>query len=229
MTADAGKVPIEVPSHSSDKHFDSAMSQIAQDLNAHGTRDFNSSIPKDSAGILPSLELSETSARSTNTDDGLPHPGGGYGSYHFGYQFDTPEGWTRADIVKEIAQNFNKYFALTPDKSTLAVGESINLKGPFGEPEPIKVIALNENGFAFESQAGHIAGGGRTIVFRIVPETSEIPGRVNWGLRVEAAGPVSNSSLIPGVDRLDKLVWQRFNNNLDNLLPASAGIQSTSV
>jgi hypothetical protein len=172
----------------------------------------------------------KVAANAAATDDGLPHPGGGYGSYHYGYQFGSSENWTRADIVKEIAQNYNKYFTFTGDKPSIVEGETINLKGPLGEKEPVKVVAVNENGFSFESLPGHSEGAGRTIVFRIVPSDSQIPGKLNWELRVEAAGHLSKVSLIPGADLGDKLIWQRFDDNLNNRLPqAPSRMNATSA
>lgn len=158
--------------------------------------------------------------------DGLPQPGGGYGSYHYGYEFSTSDKWTQADIAREVEQNYNKYFTLTGDKPSIVPGETINLTLPpelqaLGLQAPVKVLAANENGFAFESLPGHFEGAGRTIAFRIVPEPSTEPGKKNWGLEVAAAGPVADTSLIPGTDLGGKGVWQIFDNNLNNRLPDS--------
>jgi hypothetical protein len=153
--------------------------------------------------------------------DGLPQPGGGYGSYHYGFQFGTSQAWTKQDIVKEIAQNYNKYFTFTGDQPSIVEGETINLRGPLGEPEPVKVTSVTDSGFSFVSLPGHTEGGGRTIVFSVVPaQSNPIPNVLNWELRVEAAGPISGMSTVPGADLADKFVWQNFATNLATRLPA---------
>lgn len=156
--------------------------------------------------------------------DGLPQPGGGYGSYHYGYEFSTSDKWSQADLAKEIEKNYNKYFTLTGDQQSIVPGETINLKLPpelqaLGLKAPVKVLAANENGFSFESLPGHFEGAGRTIVFRIVPEESTESGKKKWGLEVSAGGPVAETSLIPGTDLGGKGVWQVFDNNLNKRLP----------
>lgn len=153
--------------------------------------------------------------------DNPPEPGGGYGSYHYGYQFDTKEGWTEEQIMSEVQQNFNKYFTFTGDKGQLVEGADINLKGPLGEDEPVRVTEITPNSFSFVSLPGHMEGPGRVIKFSVVPaEASPVPGRLNWEMRVAASGPLSLGSLVPGASWGNKAIWQVFANNLDSRLPS---------
>jgi hypothetical protein len=146
---------------------------------------------------------------------------GGYGSYHYSYPFSTSESWTQQQIAQEVMQNYNKYFTFTGDKPSIVLGEQINLDGPAG-PEPVKVTQATDHGFQFVSLPGHSEGPGRVINFDIVPAAmSPVPGRLNWELRVEASGPVSGVSAIPGASWLNKGIWQVFADNLGTRLPTS--------
>jgi hypothetical protein len=150
-----------------------------------------------------------------------PEPGGGYGSYHYGYQFSTSEAWTQQQIMREIRKNYNQYFTFTGDQPEIVEGAVINLNGPVG-PEPVKVTKVTDMSFSFISLPGHDEGAGRVIEFSIVPAAaSPVPGRLNWELRVEASGPLSDLSLVPGASWFNKGVWQVFANNLDSRLPIS--------
>jgi hypothetical protein len=156
-------------------------------------------------------------------DDGATPqvPGGGYGSYHYGYQLSTSESWTKEQIMSEIQQHFNNYFTLTADEGELVNGATVNLKGPFGENEPVKVTSLTPDSFSFVSLPGHNEGSGRAITFSIVPSSDNpVPGRLNWDLRVAASGPLSKGSLIPRASWLNKGVWQVFADNLNAKLPS---------
>ncbi len=147
-------------------------------------------------------------------------PGGGYGSYHYGYEFSTAEGWTKEQIMNEIQQHFNNYFTFTADKGELINGATVNLRGPFGENEPVRVSGITPDSFSFVSLPGHNEGAGRTITFNIVPSSENpIPGRLNWELRVAASGPLSKGSLVPGASWLNKGIWQVFADNLNAKLP----------
>lgn len=149
-----------------------------------------------------------------------PEPGGGYGSYHYGYQFSTGEGWTKEQIMTEIQKHFNYYFTFTADAGELVKGAKINLNGPFGENEPVQVTDITPDSFSFVSLPGHNEGAGRVIKFSIVPaDENPVPGRLNWELRVAASGPLSKGSLIPGASWLNKGIWQVFADNLDSRLP----------
>lgn len=153
--------------------------------------------------------------------DNPPEPGGGYGSYHYGYEFSTREGWTDEQIMDEVKQNFNKYFTFTGDQSQLVEGATINLKGPAGEDEPVRVTSMSPTGFSFVSLPGHSEGAGRVIKFGISPSgSSPIPGRLNWQLDVAASGPLSKGSFVPGASLGNKFIWQIFANNLDSRLPS---------
>lgn len=150
-----------------------------------------------------------------------PEPGGGYGSYHYGYDFQTPEGWTQEQIMGEVQKNFNKYFTFTADKPSLVNGAVINLKGPLGEDEPVKVTSITPNSFSFVSLPGHGEGAGRVIRFSVVPaQASPIPGKQTWQLQVAASGPLSWGSLVPGASWGNKLIWQQFADNLNSRLPS---------
>jgi hypothetical protein len=155
-------------------------------------------------------------------DDPQPQdPTGGYGSYHYGYPFSTNESWTQQKIAQEVLTNYNKYFTFTGDQPSIVEGATINLDGPTG-PEPVKVTKVTDTGFQFVSLPGHSEGPGRVIEFEIVPAASSpVPGRLNWELRVEASGPVSGISAIPGASWFNKGIWQVFANNLDSRLPPS--------
>jgi hypothetical protein len=147
-------------------------------------------------------------------------PGGGYGSYHYGYQFSTAESRTKEQIMSEIQKHFNKYFTFTADEGEFVNGATIDLKGPFGENEPVKVASLTPDSFSFISLPGHNEGAGRTITFSIVPsDDNPIPGRLNWELRVAASGPLAKGSLVPGASWLNKGIWQVFADNLNAKLP----------
>jgi hypothetical protein len=216
--------PADKPVQSDRDPFGPNWSNVAQDAFSPGSKIIQDSENTAHSSSKPA-DLEIVGAAPLGSD-GLPQPGGGYGSYHFGFEFTTSDKWSQADLAKEIEQNYNRYFALTGDKPSIVPGETINMKlaaplEALGLRAPVKVIAANENGFAFESLPGHFEGAGRTIVFRFVPEESDTPGRKNWGLRVEAGGPVSNVSLIPGTDRGGKGIWQIFDNNLKNRLPDS--------
>lgn len=150
-----------------------------------------------------------------------PDPGGGYGSYHYGYQFSTSEAWSQKQIMQEILDNYNKYFTFTGDQPRIVEGAVINLNGPAG-PEPVKVTKVTDTSFSFISLPGHHEGAGRVIEFSIVPAaTSPVPGRLNWELRVEASGPLSGLSVVPGASWFNKGIWQVFADNLGSRLPAS--------
>jgi hypothetical protein len=150
-----------------------------------------------------------------------PEPGGGYGSYHYGYPFSTSEAWSQQQIMREIQKNYNKYFTFTGDQPEIVEGAVINLNGPAG-PEPVKVTKVTDTSFSFISLPGHHEGAGRVIEFSIVPAAaSPVPGRLDWELRVEASGPLSDLSLVPGASWFNKGVWQVFANNLDGRLPIS--------
>ncbi|MEB3049704.1 hypothetical protein KV112_08140 [Mycolicibacter sp. MYC123] len=177
------------------------------------------------------LKFDETPGTTSGRRDGIqlvdwrqdgPHqPGGGYGSYHYGYEFSTPEGWTNDQVMSEVQHNFNKYFTFTADKSEIMNGAKINLKGPFGEYEPVQVTSVTPNSFSFVSLPGHSEGAGRVIRFDIVPApASPIPGQLNWELQVAASGPLSKGSLIPGASWANKAIWQVFANNLNARLPS---------
>ena len=149
-----------------------------------------------------------------------PEPGCGYGSYHYGYQFSTGEGWTKEQIMSEIQTHFNNYFTFTSDAGELVTGVKINLEGPFGENEPVQVTAIAADSFSFVSHPGHNEGAGRVIKFSIVPAADNpVPGRLNWELRVAVSGPLSRGSLLPGASWLNKGIWQIFADNLDSRLP----------
>lgn len=149
-----------------------------------------------------------------------PEPGGGYGSYHYGYQFSTGEGWTKEQIMTEIQKHFNYYFTFTGDTGELVEGAKINLDGPFGEDEPVQVADIAPDSFSLVSLPGHNEGAGRVIKFSIVPAAANpVPGRLNWELRVAASGPVSRVSLIPGASWANKAIWQFFADNLNSRLP----------
>lgn len=148
-------------------------------------------------------------------------PGGGYGSYHYGYPFSTTEGWTTEQIMSEVQQHFNYYFTFTADTNSLVEGARLNLKGPFGEDEPVQVTSVTPDSFSFISLPGHNEGAGRIIKFTVVPAAeSPVPGRLNWELRVAASGPLSKASLVPVTSLANKVIWQIFANNLDSRLPA---------
>jgi hypothetical protein len=150
-----------------------------------------------------------------------PDPGGGYGSYHYGYQFSTTEAWSQQQIMREVQNNFNQYFTFTGDQPKILEGAVINLNGPAG-PEPVKVTKVTDTSFSFISLPGHHEGAGRVIEFSIVPAAaSPVPGRLNWELRVEASGPLSGLSVVPGASWFNKGVWQVFANNLGSRLPVS--------
>jgi hypothetical protein len=150
-----------------------------------------------------------------------PEPGGGYGSYHYGYKFSTSEAWSQQEIMKEIQDNYNNYFTFTGDQPKIVEGAVINLNGPVG-PEPVKVTKVTDTSFSFISMPGHHEGAGRVIEFSVVPAAaSPVPGRLNWELRVEASGPVSGLSAIPGAGLFNKGVWQVFADNLSSQLPIS--------
>jgi hypothetical protein len=150
-----------------------------------------------------------------------PAPGGGYGSYHYGYQFSTSEAWSQQQIMREIQNNYNKYFTFTGDQPKIVEGAIINLNGPAG-PKPVKVTKVTDASFSFISLPGHHEGAGRVIEFSVVPSAaSPVPGRLNWELRVEASGPPSGLSLVPGASWFNKGVWQVFADNLDSRLPVS--------
>ncbi len=150
-----------------------------------------------------------------------PEPGGGYGSYHYGYPFSTSEAWSQQQIMREIQKNYNKYFTFTGDQPEIVEGAVVNLNGPAG-PEPVKVTKVTDTSFSFISLPGHDEGAGRVIEFSVVPAAaSPVPGRLNWELRVEASGPLSDLSLVPGASWFNKGVWQVFANNLDSRLPIS--------
>jgi hypothetical protein len=155
-------------------------------------------------------------------DDPQPQePSGGYGSYHYGYPFSTNESWTQRQIAQEVLANYNRYFTFTGDQPSIVEGATINLDGPTGA-EPVKVTRVTDTGFQFVSLPGHSEGPGRVINFEIVPAaTSPVPGRLNWELRVEASGPVSGISAIPGASWFNKGIWQVFADNLDSRLPTS--------
>jgi hypothetical protein len=149
-----------------------------------------------------------------------PEPGGGYGSYHYGYRFSTGEGWTTEQIMTEIQAHFNNYLTFTADTGELVKGATMNLEGPFGENEPVQVAAIAPDSLSFVSLPGHNEGAGRVITFSIVPAIDNpVPGRLNWELRVAASGPLSRGSLIPGASWLNKGIWQTFADNLDSRLP----------
>lgn len=150
-----------------------------------------------------------------------PEPGGGYGSYHYGYEFSTREGWTDQQIMDEVKKNFNNYFTFTGDQSQLVEGATVNLKGPLGENEPVRVTSMSPNSFSFVSLPGHSEGAGRVIKFSISPSgSSPIPGRLNWQLDVAASGPLSKGSLVPGASLGNKAIWGVFAENLDSRLPS---------
>jgi EspA-like secreted protein len=150
-----------------------------------------------------------------------PDPGGGYGSYHYGYQFSTSEAWSQKQIMQEIQNKYNKYFTFTGDQPKIAQGAVINLNGPAG-PEPVKVTKVTDTSFSFVSLPGHHEGAGRVVEFSVVPAAaSPVPGRLNWELRVEASGPISGLSVVPGASWFDKGVWQVFADNLESRLPVS--------
>lgn len=147
-------------------------------------------------------------------------PGGGYGSYHYGYPFSSTEGWTKEQIMSEVQEHFNYYFTFTADADRLVEGAKLNLNGPFGEDEPVQVTSVTPDSFSFVSLPGHNEGAGRIIKFTIVPAAeSPVPGRLNWELRVAASGPLSKGSLIPGASLLNKGIWQVFADNLQSRLP----------
>ncbi|BBX05487.1 hypothetical protein [Mycolicibacterium aichiense] len=169
--------------------------------------------------VEPASALRFKDSPADDTSD-PPAPGGGYGSYHYGYPFSTPEGWTKEQIMSETRAHFNNYFTFTADPADLVEGATINLQGPFGENEPVKVVSVTPDSFTFVSLPGHNEGAGRTITFSIVQApASPIPGRLAWELRVAASGPVSDLSLIPGTSWLNKAVWQVFADNLNARLP----------
>lgn len=182
---------------------------------------------EDNASASGSVRSVNNTIKQTPTDDpndpyyqDPPEPGGGYGSYHYGYQFSTREGWSKEKIMAEVQENFNRYFTFSADTGKLVEGATVNLKGPFGEDEPVRVTDVTPNSFSFVSLPGHMEGAGRVIKFSIVPaEASPVPGRTNWELRVEASGPLSKGSFIPGASWVNKGIWQVFANNLDSRLP----------
>jgi len=150
-----------------------------------------------------------------------PDPGGGYGSYHYGYQFSTNEAWSQQQIMQEVLNNYNKYFTFTGDQPKIVEGAVINLNGPIG-PEPVKVTKVTDTSFSFVSLPGHHEGAGRVIEFSVVPAAaSQVPGRLNWELRVEASGPVGGASAVPGASWVNKGIWQVFADNLNSRLPIS--------
>ncbi len=181
------------------------------------------------AGRLPrtgggSVEAVDFKTAPNNLDDPYfdapPDPTGGYGSYHYGYEFHTREGWTKEQIMVEIQRNFNRYFTFTGD-ADLTVGATLNLTGPFGESEPVRVSDIGANSFSLVSLPGHAEGAGRVIKFTVSPAAqSPIGGQLTWELGVEASGPLSKGSLVPGSSWLNKMVWQVFSDNLHSRLPS---------
>lgn len=148
-------------------------------------------------------------------------PGGGYGSYHYDYEFSTSESWSKEQIMSEIQKHLNNYFTFTADTGELVNGATVNLTGRLGENEPVQVTGLTPDSFSFVSLPGHNEGAGRTIAFSVVPSTrSPLPGRLSWELRVAASGPLSKGSLIPGASWLNEGVWQVFADNIAATLPA---------
>lgn len=181
--------------------------------------------PKPNAGAgdpkKPTIQAVDYPQAPASEDPDAKDQTGGYGSYHYGYPFSTSETWTQQQIATEVMQKYNKYFTFTGDKPSIVLGETINLDGPTG-PEPVKVTQVSDHGFQFVSLPGHSEGPGRVINFDIVPAaTSPVPGRLNWELRVEASGPVSGVSAIPGASWLNKGIWQVFADNLGSRLPAA--------
>lgn len=152
--------------------------------------------------------------------DDPPEPGGGYGSYHYGYEFSTREVWTAEQVMAEVQNSFSRYFTFTADQNRLVEGATVNLKGPLGEPEPVRVSSVTPTSFSFVSLPGHAEGAGRVIRFMVVPApTSPVPGRLNWELRVAASGPISKGSVVPGASLVNKAVWGVFAENLQSRLP----------
>lgn len=169
----------------------------------------------------PKIQTVDFRESPAPTEPPPPEPGGGYGSYHYGYQFSTSEAWSQKQIMQEVLNNPNKYFTFTGDQPKIVEGAVINLNGPAG-PEPVKVTKVTDTSFSFISLPGHHEGAGRVIEFSVVPAAaSPVPGRLNWELRVEASGPLSGLSVLPGASWFNKGVWQVFANNLDSRLPIS--------
>ena len=202
--------------------------QVSADLPRAGSGDHG---PGTGAAEKNPVQLVDFKTGPEVDPDHAPEPGGGYGSYHYGYQFSTAEGWTKEQIMGDVQKHFNNYFTFTGDKGEIVNGAKISLRGPLGEAEPVEVTSVTPDSFSFMSLPGHKEGAGRVIKFSIVPAAQDpIPGRLSWELRVAASGPLSGMSLMPGASWMNKGIWQIFADNLGSKLPSlPPGIGGTSA
>jgi hypothetical protein len=107
---------------------------LGQEYQALGVQKFGSPNGEPTAGDSRKTEIQAVDFRqSPAPQEPLPlDPGGGYGSYHYGYQFSTSEAWSQQQVMREIQKNYNKYFTFTGDQPEIVEGAFINLNGPAG-------------------------------------------------------------------------------------------------
>ncbi|MEU9807675.1 hypothetical protein [Mycobacterium sp. NPDC050853] len=161
-----------------------------------------------------------------------PQPGpdeSSYGQYQCDYNFLSSYQWTNsADLVQEILKNFNAYFRFTTDGPfPLHEGEDINLDGPFGRKEPLKIVSITDRSISFRSLPGHDEGDNRFITFSFnqVPVNPALaPDYRDWHLSVHGWGGVDPLSgpAIPGNGTFTcGVIWSTFASNLGSRLPAA--------
>ncbi len=138
------------------------------------------------------------------------------GGYSYTYPLPNTAGMSPEQVWCDVSSHLNQLFPLANVPSSIHVGDVMHLQIPTapGLPgigdAPVQVTDVGNNGFSFVSLPGHAEGAGRTISFTMAPQPD---GTV--GLQVDAGGPVSGWSALPGNDQFTHALWSVFANNIN--------------
>lgn len=195
-----------------------------------------------SLGFPTSDEYADNGGRSQNFQGGklqwfptvgdtLPAPVnmGSYGTYSMDFQLFSPpktNPQTPADVLHEVVQNFDRYFTFTGCGPTVYVGKECRLNTTASPDAPVRITAVSDDGFSILSLPGHPEGADRKINFKFYYAYISSLGQYEVRMRVEAWGPLNNSSLLGPLnsETVARQSWQIFQNNLRDRISGASTI-----
>lgn len=124
--------------------------------------------------------------------------------------------WTAESVAAEFTQHFDAYFTFTGCGDQLKLGQKCQLKTVQG-PQPIEIVSVAKDGFAFKSLPGHFEGADRTISFRFYNAPAWGAGGENQiFMEVRAWGPANGASVLGPLNSgtLANYAWSNLARNL---------------
>ncbi|MFS0131588.1 LGFP repeat-containing protein [Corynebacterium striatum] len=132
--------------------------------------------------------------------------------------------WTAESVTAEFTQHFDAYFTFTGCGNQLRSEQQCKLD-TVGGPQPIKIVSVAKDGFAFKSLPGHFEGAGRTISFRFYNAPAwGVGGENQIFMEVRAWGPSTGASKLGPLnsETLANYAWSNLARNLRGRLVNSS-------